>query len=136
MRLSFNRRKSPNMIWRFIKWMFTFKSYDSYIPGASRSPLWSKVRSKHLKKEPVCQLCGGDDDLEVHHIIPFHINPDRELDPSNLITLCGCGKKGINCHLFFGHLGSWKNYNPSVVVDTAVWREKIEKAPNKDNSGY
>lgn len=79
-----------------------------------RSPEWPKARANHLTIQPFCQACGGRSKLEVHHIIPFHIRPDLELDPENLITLCEGGKYGINCHLFVGHKGDYSDYNSSV----------------------
>jgi len=69
-----------------------------------RSSRWPEVRRAHLEKEGWCRACGATKDLEVHHIEPFHLTPDRELDPSNLITLCE--RMFHQCHLRKGHLGS------------------------------
>lgn len=91
-----------------------------------RSPQWRGVRERHLEKEPVCQVCGGKKRLNVHHIKPFHLFPNLELDPANLITLCEKSKiDGINCHFLFGHLGDWQAWNPSVRRDAAAWASKI-----------
>lgn len=81
--------------------------------GNGRSPQWPKVRKAHLKLESKCAWCGGTKSLEVHHIQPFHLHPELELDPSNLITLCEGKDK---CHLEHGHLGSWKQENPEIRV--------------------
>lgn len=124
-------RYCGRLLKKFFSWLFDFslKSVpDSYIPASSRSPLWNRVRNSHIKRQGKCQLCGGTDDLEVHHIVPFHIDPDKELDPNNLITLCGSGKGGVNCHLFFGHLGNWKKCNTTVVIDCLEWSKKIKEA--------
>lgn len=77
-----------------------------------RSDRWRTVRKYHLIKEGWCRSCGGIKDLEVHHVNPFHIDPDKELDDSNLITLCET--IGTHCHLKVGHLGNWKKFNPDV----------------------
>lgn len=93
-----------------------------------RSGKWPKVREEHLRKHPVCEVCGHDKGLNVHHIIPYHIKPELELDPDNLITLgeeCPTG----NHHLLFGHLGNWKSWNKDVRKDAAEWRKKIESRP-------
>lgn len=93
-----------------------------------RSPLWRQVRRAHIKREPTCQWCGARSGLQVHHIEPFHIRPDRELDPSNLITLCGGSENIIarawralagreNCHLKYGHLGNYHASNPQIRED-------------------
>jgi len=67
--------------------------------------------------------------VEVHHILPFHIHPEKELDPSNLITLCEKKDNGVNCHLLFGHLGSFKSLNAFVVKDSHEWSKKIKGRP-------
>jgi hypothetical protein len=67
--------------------------------------------------------------LDVHHIRPFHLHPDLELEPSNLITLCEADKGGVNCHLFIGHLGNFKSFNVDVKADASYWREKFQTRP-------
>jgi hypothetical protein len=79
-----------------------------------RSSKWPALRLQHLKSSGECQVCGGKDKLEVHHIIPVHVDPSLELQPYNLITLCESGLRGVNCHLFFGHLGNYKKWNIEV----------------------
>jgi predicted HNH restriction endonuclease len=49
--------------------------------------------------------------LEVHHVKPFHLFPQLELDPANLMTLC---EDGGNCHFMVGHLKDWRRYNPKA----------------------
>jgi hypothetical protein len=45
--------------------------------------------------------------------MPFHLRPELELDPNNLIVLC----MDVNeCHLEIGHGGSLRCYNPKVIV--------------------
>ncbi len=97
--------------------------------SAKRSDHWPKVRAEHLKTEPVCVVCGGSEHLEVHHLKPFHLHPELELDPDNLITLCEAGHDGVNCHLLFGHLGSFHSFNVSAVKDALEWSEKIKRRP-------
>lgn len=95
--------------------------------GAARSGHWPTVR-KHFLDGKVCAACGGTDKLEAHHIVPFHVHPEKELDPTNLIALCE-GNPWMNCHLLIGHLGNFQSYNPNVVHDAAEWRRKIENRP-------
>ena len=92
--------------------------------GEKRSKEWSKVRKKHLEKEPFCAACGGENKLQVHHCEPFHLYPELELDPNNLITLCENKNKD---HLKVGHLGNFKNYNPNVKHDAAEMLKKLHK---------
>ena len=91
--------------------------------GMPRSPKWPAVRAAHLKARPTCEACGQRDGMEVHHIIPFHIRPDLELDPANLLTLCG-----DPCHLVHGHYMNWARYAKTVVADVRAYRAKLEAA--------
>jgi 5-methylcytosine-specific restriction endonuclease McrA len=83
--------------------------------GVPRSGHWETVRKNHIAKEPRCQFCGGYEKLEVHHMEPFHLHPEKELLDENLITLCE--QPGIECHLRHGHLGNWKNFNPKIRME-------------------
>jgi hypothetical protein len=94
-----------------------------------RSSHWREDRAGHLKLHGSCAGCAGTKKLEVHHIVPFHLAPARERDPTNWITLCESGKGGINCHLAIGHLGDYKCFNPNVVTDAAAWLAKRQAAP-------
>lgn len=105
--------------------MFGF-SFRKYLRHAYRSPEWSSVRKEHLKDNNICAACGRKTKLEVHHIEPVHMNPDRELDPSNLITLCD-----DTCHLLFGHLMNYKSWNVDVVQDCEYYYDKITNRPYK-----
>ena len=97
--------------------------------GATRSPLWSTVRNNHLIKEPLCQLCGGKTKLNVHHILPFHMNPELELDPNNLITLCNGSSGTISCHIRFGHFDNFRTkWNPTIRDEVPLWRMRFAAA--------
>ncbi len=97
--------------------------------GTARSGKWAGVRAAHLKLHPTCALCGGSEALEVHHRKPFHLHPELELDPENLITLCESKRDGVNCHLFCGHLGNFKSLNADVETDAAQWNVKLKARP-------
>lgn len=88
---------------------------DANLTIEGRSPLWPGVRKTFLKTNPGCMACGGIQDLEIHHMVPFHIRPDLELDTENLITLCETPSR--NCHYRIGHSFDWKAYNSEVVND-------------------
>jgi 5-methylcytosine-specific restriction enzyme A len=97
-------------------------------PGDNlRSTHWRSVRAAHLKLQPTCQVCGTSDKLNVHHVLPFHLHPDLELEQDNLITLCEGADGG--CHLRFGHLWSWHSFNKSVRSDAIAWSRKKAKRP-------
>lgn len=87
-------------------------------PVKLRSSKWSKVRKQFVVAHPTCAACGSSSKLEVHHIKPFHLHPELELEFGNLMTLCE--NKSTKCHLMLGHLGDWHDFNPNVVVDAAT----------------
>jgi hypothetical protein len=93
--------------------------------GTPRSPKWKRLRDDHIRRNPACIVCGNTKNIVPHHIVPVHQNPERELDPENLVSLCEGDT--FNCHLFFGHLRNWSKHNPNVVEDARVWREKTRK---------
>jgi 5-methylcytosine-specific restriction endonuclease McrA len=81
-----------------------------------RSSKWAYWRRKHLKIEPTCQWCGGGAGyLQVHHVVPVHVDASLELEMTNLITLCET--PNYNCHRRVGHLGNWRLYNENVRKD-------------------
>lgn len=110
--------------------------------GLERSSDWPRVAHEHLAHEPACRVCGHDGEgLQVHHIKPFHLFPELELDPNNLITLCEV--KGRDHHLLIGHLDDWESYNPAVRTDVnhyhdlnarqirkdPAWQKEVERRP-------
>lgn len=96
------------------------------IREAVRSPKWKAERANHLIRQPCCAACGRCLKVEVHHIEPVHINPERELDPTNLITLCTSP-----CHIVFGHFMDWKSWNKDVIKDSMVYLNKYKNKPYK-----
>lgn len=93
----------------------------------TRSPEWITTRKKHLESHPSCAACGKTKmiGLQVHHKKPFHLHPELELEPSNLMTLCD----DPQCHLLIGHLDNFKSYNPNAEDDAAIWLEKRRTRP-------
>jgi 5-methylcytosine-specific restriction endonuclease McrA len=81
------------------------------------------VERAHLLREPACVACGHrGKHLQVHHIKPFHLHPQLELDPNNLITLCQA--PGREHHLLLGHLDAWESYNENVRHDARHYYDK------------
>src|SRR5690349_4051301 len=82
--------------------------------GITRSPLWPQVE-KRVREHAKCVTCANDQELQVHHIVPFHLchlvyRGDLELDERNLLVLCEENAK--DHHLLIGHLGNFESYNP------------------------
>lgn len=113
--------------------MRTFTDWLKGKPKAprSRSGKWKRIRKEHLAASPACAVCGSVKKVEAHHKIPFHIDPSKELEPTNIITLCEKGPGKINCHLVVGHLGNYKLANPRVAADAeslhAMFSQRIKQ---------
>jgi hypothetical protein len=96
----------------------------------SRSPDWPRVRAAVLRHNPTCAACGSVEEMNVHHIIPYHENPGLELVTENLIPLCRTH------HFFIGHdpdgpegpkKPDWKKSNPLVRRDAARHLRKVKR---------
>lgn len=100
-----------------------FKKNEDQLFG--RSGRWKTIRDNFIEKNPQCAACGSKNKkLEVHHIQPYHLNPDLELDENNLIVLCD-----DPCHLVFGHLMNYKSWNIDVIDDCKAYLKKIKNRP-------
>lgn len=110
-----------------IKSLFERIFQSDRLGGARRSSDWSRVRNDYAKKNPFCAVCGKKK-IQIHHEVPFSVNPELELRKSNLISLC-MGFRTNKCHILFGHLTNWKSYNKNVREDAILWRTKIQQRP-------
>lgn len=79
---------------------------------------WRVLRAEFVVEQPVCQLCRRDQQLEVHHALPWAVAHHLRHDPRNLVTLCRA------CHLRFGHLNNWREYNPQIFQLVRVVQQK------------
>ncbi len=98
--------------------------------AAPRSGKWPKVEHDFLVDHPCCEVCGNDDRrvIQVHHVLDFHDHPELELDPTNLITLCGVGG-GCRAHFWLGHCGNFRlPSNPHVREDAALMKKRYDAA--------
>ena len=79
-----------------------------WVKSFSRDGNWRPTRNQFIEMFPVCECCGTEDDLNVHHIFPVRWYPKFELEPYNLITLCR------RHHFYYGHLNDWKKWNTHI----------------------
>lgn len=105
---------------------------EEEVYGGARSSKWRLIRDAYVAEHPVCEACGTEENLNVHHIKPFHEFPELELDWDNLITLCR------EHHFTIGHdedgpdgeaLPNWVESNPNVRRDARLYRESLSIAP-------
>ena len=103
------------------------ESIDGMTFEGPRASEWVYVRNEFVRRHPRCEACGSGYQLNVHHIKPFHIYPELELDEGNLITLCR------EHHFRIGHdpdgkgpaKPNWLESNPNVRSDAANVRSKV-----------
>lgn len=103
---------------------------EQVVKRLTRSRHWPKVRRIHLGLFPSCMNCGKKRKkslMQVHHIVPFSVDPTKELHNSNLLTLCS----NPRCHLDKGHFGYWRSWNVNVVEDCKIWLQKYLTRPLK-----
>lgn len=80
---------------------------------SGRSPKWRAVRDRFFRENPRCAFKGCTYDgphFSVHHLKPYHLFPELELDTSNLVTVCS-GDDSPNHHLYVAHDGNFRNWN-------------------------
>lgn len=65
------------------------------------------------QENSVCAWCGRKHRLEVHHIEPVSVSPDKADDPNNMIMLC----RKPACHQIIGHNGNFANSYVENVKD-------------------
>jgi hypothetical protein len=108
----------------YIKLRFLHAQRDSQT-GGKRSPLWKKVRKDFLKQHRTCVICGSKTGLQVHHKKPFHLYPEFELDPTNLVTVCMSFRR--HCHLKIAHGGNFISYVPEINKLVSMSKGKAER---------
>jgi len=82
---------------------------------------WRRVRNQFYATHQTCAMCGAAKDVQVHHILPWHLYPDLRYTHTNLISLCQ------PCHFRFGHGRDWKAYNPDIGNLSEAARESLKK---------
>lgn len=65
-------------------------------PVGSTSKRWKVIITP-------CAWCEATNEIEVHHVYPQHLWPERAHDTNNMICLCP------RCHLVIGHRCNWTN---------------------------
>ena len=112
---------------RIIFWFLedVLQGKTTLLGGKLRSSGWYQFRKIHIKKE--CCYCGRKGTflkpLQLHHLRPFHLFPEDELNPDNVETFCN------ECHLREAHLMSYKSFNINVKEKAKIMREEIKNRP-------
>ena len=90
---------------------------------------YNRFREFVLKRDKVCQRCGGEEDLEVHHALPFKQYNSLGADPNNGIVLCK------ECHSEYHEVNGYKrNVNPVSLAQFLRTNPKIKTSDGLLNS--
>ena len=74
----------------------------------------TKAKRAYKKTHPFCAVCGTTKDIEIHHIVPVHVDSSKACDPENFISLCDWRNHG--CHYIWGHFRNFRSkWNPDIV---------------------
>lgn len=85
---------------------------------------WEEFERKYWKKHPeekYCHICGEKKHVELHHIVPRHVDQSKIFDEDNLIPLCRA------CHFRWGHLCNYETYNPNIKEDAQTLQKLFVK---------
>lgn len=118
----------------YVAWLRFIAFFEDRSFGAPRSNQWPTIRKAYLAAHPNCEACGRDKYIQIHHVQSFATQPELELDPNNLISLC----EGMesNCHRLIGHLQNYKSLNVHSRKDAAQWLFKIQNRPAWDGKQW
>lgn len=106
------------------------KEYARHSKRVTSTHRWQVLRHKILERDGwKCCCCGERRGLEIDHIKPVRLAPERAFDPTNLQALCG------PCHtrktrLEVGHKpldpkrAAWREAVADLATETATRAEK------------
>lgn len=69
-----------------------------------RDPRFPARERDFLRRHPACVGCGRPA-TTAHHVIPFHVRPDLEMDEGNWAAV------EKDCHYVIGHQRNWRKWN-------------------------
>ena len=67
--------------------LFWTLEYDFNIEKHENIKEWLMLKSNIIYERKICEICGSDRFLQVHHILPRSSNPELALDKENLMLL-------------------------------------------------
>jgi hypothetical protein len=94
---------------------------------AKRSGKWPAVEKHYKEQHPRCEICNGENTIQVHHIIPFSTDPSLELDPNHDNLISACLSLPYECHLKICHGNNWHTHCPDVRKYAAILQKDISK---------
>lgn len=106
-----------------------------YVTRNARAAWATRTAMKTFSEQPEnreCAWCGRKGSLEVHHIHPVSVAPDKAADPGNMIMLC----RKPACHLVIGHDGDFGGrFVENVKAICRDSAQRVVKIKGKDGGG-
>jgi hypothetical protein len=88
----------------------------------------TKAKRDYVQIHPECAICGCQKNLEVHHVIPVHVDLSLSTVFENFLTLCDSNNNG--CHRWIGHFGDFKNrWNLNIreyAISSRLFLQKMQ----------
>lgn len=88
---------------------------DKPLKDIRNSPKLYELKQKVKKRDSVCQVCGTNGQLEIHHIFPVAKYKSLALDCDNMVAICQ------SCHQKY-HNEADENVNPVTFAKFMVER--------------
>ena len=89
----------------------TLNANNEVVINHARSWFIKRAKKVALKRDKVCQVCGTDEELEIHHLYDLSTHPELASDPDNLVATCR------TCHYAKFHI----DYMGGSGVPTTKW---------------
>ena len=101
--------------------------YRSFDPRSMRGrhSKWPALVKRFKAEKRTCVVSGLKTTLEVHHLKPYHLFPELELEWDNLRLIAR------PFHYLFGHFCNWTDYNPDFDLQVETYREWVAKHRRK-----
>ncbi len=97
--------------------LYRLRHRNVYPPG------WSHVARAEIARQPYCSFCSSARKLQVHHVVPLHVDSSKGATPSNLMVLCQ------PCHLYEAHCGDFQRFYDPAIRDRASRNlQEVERA--------
>lgn len=86
---------------------FFFRQFRFCVASPRNAWATRKAMNAFRKANPTCAFTGRAP-IDVHHVEPISVAPDKAADPANMISLTR------DAHFIVGHAGDWKQSVPNV----------------------
>lgn len=88
----------------------------------------TKAKRNYVQIHSECAICGSQKNIEIHHVIPVHIDLSLSCNFDNFISLCDINNS--SCHRWIGHFGDFRNkWNLNIrqyAISSRLFLNKME----------